>query len=504
TPASGQWYLRAPDTTIVSAINAVGAWNITTGSADVTVAVLDTGVRLDHPDLAGKLWPGYDFIHDVPTANDGDGRDADASDPGDWLVRNECGSGDPASAENSSWHGTQVAGLIGASTNNGIGMASVGYKTMLLPVRVLGKCGGFDSDILAGMRWAAGLSSDPIVNAHPANVLNMSLGSDGSCSASYRDAIAELSAAGVVVVAAAGNDTGHAVGEPANCAGAIGVAGLRHTGTKVGYSNIGPEVTLAAPAGNCVNLSGACLYPLLTTVNAGSTTPSSNTYSDAFNSSLGTSFATPLVAGTVALMRAVSPTLTPAAIKAALQASARPFPQTGAEASVVACRAPDGTDQVECYCTSSTCGAGMLDAAAAVARVQPSVAAPTVDIAVSSASVSAGTSVTLSAANATANGGRAIVSYQWAISSGGTLAAFASPTNTSAVTLATSAAGSVTVTLVVFDSAGSTGAASKTVTVTAASTGAGSSDKGGGALPGIGWALGLSLAIAALALNRRR
>lgn len=365
SPAVGQWYLRAPDATAVSAINAVGAWDITSGLATVTVAVLDTGVRFDHPDLVGKLHPGYDFVRDNATGNDGNGRDADASDPGDWTTANECGAGEAASA--SSWHGTQVAGIVGAASNNGQGMASVGRNVMVLPVRVLGRCGGYDSDIIAAMRWAGGVSADPVVNANPARVINLSLGSAGQCDASYRAVMAELTAAGVTVVAAAGNDTGQAALVPANCPGVIAVAGVRHAGSKVGYSNIGPEVALAAPAGNCVNLSGACLYPLLTSHNSGTAAPGANLYSDSFKATLGTSFASPIVAGVVGLMLSVDPSLTPARIRTALRATARAFPTTGPDPAVQACRPPDGTDQLECYCTANTCGAGLLDAHAAVA-----------------------------------------------------------------------------------------------------------------------------------------
>ena len=375
TPVVGQWYLRAPDATLVSAVNAVGAWDITTGSAGITVAVLDTGVRFDHPDLANKLWPGYDFVSRNATAADGGGRDADPSDPGDWsTARDTCG------VSNSSWHGTQVAGLIGAASDNGIGIAGTGRNTMVLPVRVLGKCGGYDDDIIAGMRWAGGLANaagcssgssvSATCNPHPARVINMSLGSSGACSDAYQDAIVELTAAGVVVVAS-GNDTGHAVNEPANCPDALAVAGVRHAGTKVGYSNLGPQVAIAAPAGNCVNTTGACLYPLVTTLNAGTSAPGASTYSDSSDPSLGTSFATPIVAGSVALMLAVNPALTPAEVKTALQATARAFPVSGAqERGTVSCRAPDGIDQVECYCTTSTCGAGLLDVRAAVTQVR--------------------------------------------------------------------------------------------------------------------------------------
>lgn len=378
TPVVGQWYLRAPAGEVRSAINVEGAWALTTGSPTITVAVLDTGIRSEHPDLQGKLHPGYDFVGldqggATTTANDGNGRDADPTDPGDWSAAGECSAGEPASS--SSWHGTQTASLIGAATNNGIGMAGVGWQTKVLPVRVLGRCGGYDSDILAGMRWAAGVTQDVgtntvvnVPNANPARILNMSLGSQGSCSTAYSEVFRELTTAGVAIVVAAGNDTGFKVSAPANCPGAISVSGVRHIGTKVGYSNIGPEVTLAAPAGNCVNLQGLCLYPLLTAINLGLRQPTTSGYSDSSDFTVGTSFAAPLVAGTVALMMAIDPSLTPTKVKEILQATARSFPSSGSGSDVTACRAPDTTEQLECYCTATTCGAGMLDATAAVAR----------------------------------------------------------------------------------------------------------------------------------------
>lgn len=393
TPAVGQWYLRAPTAEAVSAINAVGAWVNTQGASSVVVAVLDTGVRPEHPDLQGKLHPGYDFIGldrggAATTANDGNGRDNDPTDPGDWTNANECSAGEPASA--SSWHGTQVSGLIGAATNNGTGMAGAGWNVMVLPLRVLGRCGGYDSDIIAAMRWAAGLSQNVgvstvlnVPNPFPARVINMSLGSQGTCTAAYQDVVNELRGAGVTVVAAAGNDTGLKVSVPANCPGAVAVSGVRHIGSKVGYSNIGPEVALAAPAGNCVNLQGTCLYPLLTTINLGQRQAGANGYSDGSDYSVGTSFAAPLVAATVGLMLSVDPTLTPSKVREILQATVRPFPSSrplaAGEDPVPTCRAPDDRDQLECFCTTTTCGAGMLDAGAAVARTLALRPAPPVE-----------------------------------------------------------------------------------------------------------------------------
>jgi serine protease len=503
-PPSGQWYLRAPTATLPSAINAAGAWDITTGSPALTVAVLDTGVRLDHPDLAGKLLPGYDFISDTRYSNDGDGRDADPSDAGDWTTSGYCGTGEPATS--SSWHGTQVAGLIGAATDNGAGIAGSGWNVKVLPVRVLGRCGGEDSDIIAAMRWAAGLSADPYVNPNPARVINMSLGSNGSCLASYRDVIAELNAAGVTVVAAGGNSTGLAVAVPANCPGAIAVAGIRHLGSKVGYSNVGPQMAIAAPAGNCVNESGLCLYPLMTTTNSGSTAPAANTYSDASNYSVGTSFAAPLVAGTAALMLSVDPTLTPAALRQALQATARPFPATGAGAAVTACHAPNTAEQLECYCTTATCGAGMLDAAAAVAQVRGAqVPAPVAAIGASPASPVAGAAVTLTSSGSSASGGRSIAGYRWSITAGNGIASFSGATDAATATLLTSAAGTVTVQLTVTDSAGANASASSTLTVSAAPvTVTGDGGGGGGGAVGWGWSLGLVLAWLALSARASR
>ncbi len=514
TPVAGQWYLRASDNTFVSAANAVGAWALTPGTAPITVAVLDTGVRFDHPDLAAKLYPGYDFISRTSTAADGDGADADATDPGDWNNANECGASDPGS-NSSSWHGTQTAGLVGAATDNGAGMASMGRNVMVLPVRVLGKCGGYDDDIIAGMRWAAGLSSSPVVNSHPAKVINMSLGSTGKCDAAsgnqkYVQVFNELAAAGVTVVVAAGNDEGLAVGLPADCPGALAVGALRHTGTKVGFSNVGPEVAISAPGGNCVNSTGTCLYPILTTTNSGATTASTNTYSNGSNYSVGTSFSAPLVAGAVGLMLSMDPTLTPTAIRNALRATARPFPTTGAASGVTACRAPSSAVQDECYCTTGTCGAGMLDAAAAVAAVVPAVVqAPAAVATAAAATPTAGDTVTVASNGSGAYGGRSITAYGWAITAGSTLAAISGASDGPSVALATGAAGTVTLQLTVVDSGGASSSSSVNVVVQAAPgtavppSGGGGGGGGGGALSA-GWLLLLATAVGALARKPER
>src|SRR5438067_10104649 len=178
---------------------------------------------------------------------------SDASDPGDWVVqadlsKPECNGG---TTSNSSWHGTRVSGILGAVSNNGVGIAGMTWSAWLLPVRVLGKCGGTDLDIIAGMRWAAGIPvSGAPNNPYPARIENLSLGATSTCPQAYIDVINELAAKGVLVVASAGNEGGP-VDAPANCPGVAAVAGLRHAGTKVGYSSLGPEVALSSPAGNC-------------------------------------------------------------------------------------------------------------------------------------------------------------------------------------------------------------------------------------------------------------
>lgn len=500
TPKVGQWYLRAPDTTLVSAINFVAAWNISPGSNAVTVAVLDTGVRFEHPELRDKLYAGYDFIADTPTANDGDGRDGSASDPGDFTTYGECGIRVPG--ENSSWHGTQVAGLIGAATNNQLGMAGSGGNVKLLPVRVLGRCGGWDSDIIAGMRWAAGLSTDPTIpaNNNPAQVLNLSLGSTGKCDENplYAEAIADIRAKGATVVVSAGNDNGLATNLPANCPGVIAVAGLRHAGSKVGYSSIGPEVTLSAPAGNCVNLSGDCLYPMLTTSNDGATVPGNSIFSGSANPSLGTSFSAPLVSGTVGLMLSLHPGMAPDDVIAALQKSARPFPNTGTDTKVLACQAPSQIEQGECYCTRTTCGAGMLDAAGAVALASPTpLAAFVADSALSPGQL------VLNAASSIAPVNRTLVAWQWRVLSGQEFASFSGSTTAAQATLVVQSAGTVQVQLMVTDNLGGTGTSTQTLAVAPAPVNAGSGGGGGGG-GSMNWAWLLGLLAASGLLWRIR
>src|SRR5262249_18478598 len=185
---------------------------------------------------------------------------------------------------------------------------------------------GVDSDILDAMRWAAGLHVAGIPdNTHPAQVINLSLGGKGACTNAEQTVINEVVAAGATVVVSAGNEGGP-VDSPANCVGVAGVAGIRQVGTKVGFSSLGPEVALAAPAGNCVNASGACLFSIDTTVNTGTTVPGTNGYTDQLNPNLGTSFSAPIVAGIAGLMTSVNSNLRPAQLIARLKEGAKTFP----------------------------------------------------------------------------------------------------------------------------------------------------------------------------------
>jgi serine protease len=416
---NGQWYLRSAE---VSSVNAVGAWDRELGSTGVVIAVLDTGVLYDHPDLGradlgGKLLPGFDFVNGTAQANDGNGRDSDPSDPGDWVTSSDRSDSAFTNCElkDSSWHGTRVAGMVGALTNNAAGVAGLDWNSFILPVRVLGKCGGIDSDILAGMRWAAGLHVNGVPdNPTPARVLNMSLGSGGACEPSYRDVIQELTANKVLVVISAGNE-GTVVSSPANCPGVAGIAAIRHAGSKVGFSSLGPEVTIAAPGGNCVNVNGGpCLFSLDTTSNSGSTVPATHSFTDQVNNNLGTSFSAPIVSGIAALMLSRNNNLSTTQLLGRLREGARPFPTTVSDAPTIqACHVPQNAQDFQleqCLCTTDTCGAGMVDAANSVAAADRPIAAVALPT-----SVSPGQNVSLNAAGSGAACGRTISSYAWTV-----------------------------------------------------------------------------------------
>ncbi|MGH8849673.1 MAG: S8 family peptidase, partial [Casimicrobiaceae bacterium] len=339
-----QWHYQSPPGEPAGA-DLPPAWDVTTGAAAIVVAVIDTGSMPLHPDLAGRYVGGYDMISDPHIANDGDGRDADASDPGDWVTNAESLSGFFAGcqAANSSWHGTHVAGTIGAASNNGIGVAGVNWVSRILPVRALGKCGGFDSDIIDAIVWAAGgVVPDVPINPNPARVLNLSIGGAGTCGA-YQGAIDTALSAGAVVTIAAGNDNQDAsLSSPGNCNGVITVAAIGRQGQRAAYSNFGALVEIAAPGGDFSD-SG-----VLSTLNSGVTFRRSYIYADYY----GTSMATAHVAGIASLILSANPSLTPAQVLAVIQNTARAFPtQTARD------------------CTTALCGAGIIDAGAAVAAI---------------------------------------------------------------------------------------------------------------------------------------
>jgi serine protease len=316
-------------------INVPTAWDTSTGSG-VTVAVVDTGYR-PHADLVANIVGGYDFISDTEVSNDGNLRDNDARDPGDWTTAAQCDPRDPA--YDSSWHGTHVAGTIAAVTNNANGVAGVAYGAKVVPVRVLGTCGGYTSDIADGIIWASGgtVSGVP-ANANPAKIVSMSLGGQSACGSTTQNAINSARSRGTVVIVAAGNETQNASNvSPANCSGVVVVAAVTRAGGRTWYSNFGSVVDIAAPGGD---LTTTFANDILSTLNAGTTIPGADSYA----LYAGTSMATPHVAGIAALMLQANPALTPDQIESLLKSTSRAFPAT-----------------------CSQCGSGIVNAAAAVA-----------------------------------------------------------------------------------------------------------------------------------------
>jgi serine protease len=371
--------------------NLPGAWDLTAGgSAAVVVAVIDTGI-VNHPDLngvstpspyvpAGRFLPGYDFVSSDVGAEDGlpanfvsgdnDGPDADPTDPGDWLSSTDASrfpscSGD---AGDSSWHGTHMAGIVAATTNNGLGVAGIGWNVRVLPVRAIGKCGGSLSDIEEAIRWAAGLPVNGAPqNATPARVISLSLGGGGSCSNSMQAAVDAAIAAGAVIVAATGNESDTALISPASCRGVIAVTGHTINGENADYANIGAETAISAPGGGTPISLGAngptddpswIGYYVWSTSLFGTTDPFSadaqGRTGAAYGGFTGTSVAAPQVAGVAALLKSALPSASAAEVRAFLVNNARPHP-VGSP-----CATNGAFDRL--------CGAGLLDAHAALSR----------------------------------------------------------------------------------------------------------------------------------------
>lgn len=315
-----------------------GAWDVTRGAGEV-VAVVDTGIT-SHPDLDENVLPGYDMISDPSEARDGDEvRDSDPTDEGDWAAAGQCAPGSPSWP--SSWHGTHVAGIIAAVRNNFEGVSGVAPDAKVVPVRALGPCGGYTSDITDAVLWAAGARVPGVeeVNPNPARVINLSLGGGEACSQTFQSAIDTANSRGAAVVVAAGNESQPASNSsPANCRNVISVAASGRTGALAPYSNYGPAVDITAPGGDMTRSSED---GIVSTSNDGSDAATLASYYMA----QGTSSSAPHVAGVAALLMAkLGPNATPAAVEARLKATARPLPGG---------------------CVLG-CGAGLVDAAVAV------------------------------------------------------------------------------------------------------------------------------------------
>lgn len=363
------------------AANLPSAWDVTLGSNSVVVAVIDTGL-LPHADIdsnlldnTGIVTNGYDFVSEDAagqyyTANDGNGRDADPTDPGDWINAAESAGVDASGGlfagcpqGDSTWHGTHVSGTIAASSNNNTGVAGILWSGRLMPVRVLGKCFGYSSDIIDGVLWAAGLlpadgtADFPAPPLTPAKVINMSFGGlSPICPSEWQSLINSVVAAGTTIVVAAGNDGINASGStPANCNNVIAVGAHRRDGGQASYSNYGSKVDISAPGGDTpVNPDG-----ILSLSNFGIT----NATTDTYGYYSGTSMASPHVSGVAGLMLSINSDITPAQIESIIKTNSRPF-VTGT-----------GSD-----CTTALCGDGMLDASLAVNAVTGTLIADTSDI----------------------------------------------------------------------------------------------------------------------------
>ena len=397
-------------------------WEQTRGSSNVVIAVLDSGVLFENPELKGRLLPGYDFVGLVtpPTgtresgavldsgSNDGDGRDPDPSDPGDAPPS---GFNCPDGSNTSSWHGTTVASVAAAQSNNGQFLAGMDWNAKVLPVRVSGRCGiANTSDIVDAFYWATGSGRvDPAigVNPNPANVINLSFASNtplfgGGCVANdtVALAIADARARNVSVVVSAGNNSGGAVQFPANCPGTIAVGAAEQDGQLASYTAKGAGtgyITLHAPGDSSGLYVGAS--------NTGGTTPNPNGSTTFLFS--GTSFSAPMVAGAISLLKSVRPSLTPSQIETLLRNTARPYAANADFAQGL-------FGFTRRNCTSTACGVGLLNVLGAIqaarALANP---LPVANVQQSAAVVGNGPFVLDGALSTDSAGGRSNLTYSW-------------------------------------------------------------------------------------------
>ena len=274
--------------------------------------------------------------------------------PGDAADANECGN---SQAYPSTWHGTFVAGIISATTNNAVGIAGIDQQAAILPLRVLGVCGGFDSDILDATRWAAGISVPGVPdNTNPAAIANLSLGGQGSCTDAQQAMVDDVVDSGTILVFAAGNE-GQKVKNvsPASCNGGITVAATTIQGAETVYTNFGDGIDIAAPGGQTSGAGPGITDAdgILSTSDSGADTADND---DSYELSAGTSFAAPIVSGIASLMLAVDPDLTPSEVELTMRVRAREF--------------PTGTSDGYRDCEFKNCGAGIVNALAAVTAVR--------------------------------------------------------------------------------------------------------------------------------------
>ena len=379
---AAQWWLQPVAAGNTGVAGFAAAWDRSTGAAPgVVVAVLDSGIT-SHIETNARVVPGWDFVADPVFSGDGNGRDNDPQDPGDAVTDadrtaqpDKFGGCPPAAL--SSWHGTTIAGQLAAVTNNAEGVAAANWQGLVQPVRVAGKCGAALSDIIDGLRWAAGLPvTGAPLNPTPARLIVLSYGGTDPCDANSTDAavrdtarlyeatLAEVRAQGALVVVAAGNQRA-AVGRPASCPGAFAVTSVNRDGYKAAYANFGASIRLATPGGDDAS-GGECATGdanlrdggVVSIGNLGTQAPGAAGYVSAS----GTSFAAPAVAATAALMLAVNPALTLAQIEQGLTATVRPHVAVPLLGNCAA-----GSNPGRCACTTSTCGAGLLDAEQALA-----------------------------------------------------------------------------------------------------------------------------------------